>query len=172
MRVSKIIVCGVAVAALAWCGSSDAAKPPAEASKPVAKKGDYCSAAQCRPGTQVKLKVDDDFGVFLCPTEQLASYVNTVIAFTILAAQKDGAAPPLSPKTGEPSFKGRSKAILDILRPSAGVATFDDAFARCVRAKNGMIFTVMNSEKSNVVMRLMYEGKGSTWAPKVYFVAM
>jgi hypothetical protein len=81
---------------------------------------------------------------YACPTRELARYVTTIVGIFAAQVILIGKMPNLSDKTGEPEFTGKMKDIIDALRGEAGVATFDDAAAKCIRGVGDRRVTVLN----------------------------
>ncbi|WP_096150193.1 hypothetical protein [Enterobacter asburiae] len=111
-----------------------------------AKEHGTCSSSSCPPGTKVMVSLAKGDLVFACDTEERATYTNFVLGMVSFMHDMTGRLPNISPTTGEPEVTGQSKEMLDSLRASAGVKTFDEATSKCLNEKkvNKKHFMMLN----------------------------
>lgn len=72
-----------------------------------------CTIADCQVGRTVWSAPASGGAYFVCPTAELSEYVNSVLGLVSLAHSLGSPVPGPSPITGEPSYTGETRALLD-----------------------------------------------------------
>lgn len=127
-----------------------------------------CNVADCNAGSKVVTFSKKDDYYYACQTRELSEYVNFVIGNLSMSAAF-GVLPNISPITGDPEYQGESKQILDKLRSSAGVKTFDEGMSLCKKGKHGLKMLVANNPKDSLYIWVFSEkNKESFWMPKTF----
>ncbi|WP_394753741.1 hypothetical protein [Crenothrix sp.] len=109
-----------------------------------------CDLAPCPAGTHVVSYFKKNDPYVACPTKELAEYTNFAIGLMVMTLNVSGGdrMPNISPITGDPEYEGSTKIMMDNLRDSAGVKTFDQAMTVCRDGKNGRHLVVMNNREN------------------------
>jgi hypothetical protein len=125
-----------------------------------------CTDETCKAGTSARTYFKKDDPYYECPTRELAAYVNTVLGLVAIGVRMGAPMPNISPTTGEPEYEGESKRMLDSLRASAHVSTFDEAVRRCRDGVTKKVVTVMNMPKDSLVVWVFdRKANESFWMP-------
>jgi hypothetical protein len=125
-----------------------------------------CSDETCKAGTHARTYSQTDDPYYECPTRELATYVNTVLGMVAVGVALGAPMPNISPTTGEPEYLGESKRMLDSLRASAHVSTFDEAVSLCRDGVAKKVVTVMNMPKDSLVAWVFdRKANESFWMP-------
>jgi hypothetical protein len=79
-----------------------------------------------------------------------------------------GNQPEISRQTGEPVMQGDEKLLLDKYRAKAGVATFEEALAKCYRGEGNLKVLVLNNPKDSDSIYVSTEANQDNkfWLPK------
>jgi hypothetical protein len=111
---------------------------------------------------------------YACPTRELADYTNTVIGLSAITLRLTGELPNISPATGEPEYEGQSKDILDALRSSAHVRTFDEAVMHCKIGSGVQRLIVANMPTKGLALTawVVVDGKPDVlyWMPSAFLI--
>ncbi len=128
-----------------------------------------CSVQTCAAGQKAITFAEKRDPYYACPTRELATYTNFVIGLVSVSATLSGQMPNISDETGEPEYKGETKAMLDNLRTVARVRTFDQAVAMCAQGANKLRVTVMNNPADEMVI-WVFDAKHnrSFWMPTIH----
>lgn len=128
-----------------------------------------CSVVDCPTGTKAVANGAKNDPYFACGTSELVEYTTLVAGMASMTYSMTGKLPNISDKTGEPEYTGETKAMLDKARAKAGVATFDQAIAKCKKGIARIKVTVMNNPKDSMAIWVMNDSQKSTfWMPKAY----
>lgn len=128
-----------------------------------------CSLTDCPAGTKAVTYATKNEPYYACGTRELVEYTNSVLGFLAMTVQLGQPMPNISDKTGEPEYTGETKAMLDTLRTKAGVATFDQAVAKCKKGTAKIKVTVLNNPKDSMAIYVMKDLQKTTfWMPKTH----
>lgn len=120
--------------------------------------------AACNAGSEVITYADKSNPFYACPTRELSDYLGTVIGLLSMQTAM-GAAPNLSPVTGEPEWTGETESLVKELRDKAHVRSFDQAAAQCRRGRSGIRAVVLNHETGATSIWVQEKNsKRSFWA--------
>lgn len=156
---SGALLGGLALALLSLCSgpapsikqptTASTAPPTAEKSPPelTAEEKRECQFVECPVGSVIITAPARNGPYYACQTEALSDYTNFVLGLVQMEKQIAGRFPNIDPQTGEPQFEGETKQMIENLRMSAGVQSFDQAGARCRYGPHGTKYTIMNYEK-------------------------
>ena len=126
-----------------------------------------CTFQTCKAGTHALTHFEKSAPYYSCPNRELATYVNTVISFSLVSlALTGGQMPNISDKTGEPEFTGRTKEIVDMMREKANVQSYDQAVTICAIGTNKRPVMVLNMPENSLVAYVLDESRKQTfWMP-------
>jgi hypothetical protein len=128
-----------------------------------------CNIIECASGMKIKTYAKKDDPFYACETRALSDYTNYVIGIAAITVALTGHLPNVSQDTGDIEQTGKSKIVLDNLRSSAGVASFDEAMIHCKNGKNSTQLMVINNPKDGVSLWASNEKtKELFWIPKAH----
>jgi hypothetical protein len=132
-----------------------------------------CLAKKCSAGDKAITYASKQDPYYACPTRELASYTNFVLGLVAAQYEFTGTLPNISDKTGEPEYvdqggkPNETRLMLDSLRGSAKVQSFDQAVAMCKQGGSKIPVTIMNAPSDEIVVWVRDERHSqSFWMPK------
>lgn len=134
---------------------------------PAASDMTNCLSAECPAGTRAVTFTTRQEPFYSCSSDELSDYANYVLGVMIAHVLPTGAAPEIG-KNGEPVVQGSEKQALDRLRAKAGVATFEEAIAKCYRGERNLKVQVLYSPKDSDSIYVAAEEhpENKFWLPK------
>lgn len=125
-----------------------------------------CQSAACPAGTKAVTNSAQPY--YTCKSSEFSNYANYVLNVMLAQAQIAGVTPEISGKTGEPVVQGKEKSILDTYRANAGVATFEEAIAKCYKGIGRQNVTVLYDPADNDSLYVAAEDnqENKFWMPK------
>jgi hypothetical protein len=142
------------------------AKDRAAAEALAQKSDDRCRFETCKAGTRAVTYYKKTDPYYACPTRELATYVNSIVALASMQTMLGASMPNISDKTGEPEYAGETKTLVDFLREQAHVQTFDEAMQICTAGGNNLRVIVMNMPENSLVTYVFDEArKQAFWMP-------
>lgn len=155
----------LAILLLQWYAGSG--KRDAGVADPAAPDTTTCLIAECPAGTRAVTFTTRQEPFYSCKSDELSDYANYVLGVMIAHVLPTGAAPEIG-KNGEPVVQGSEKQALDRLRTKAGVATFEEAIAKCYRGEGSLQVQVLYSPKDSDSIYVAAEEhqENKFWMPK------